>query len=234
MSFYSNNDLNGSILKSTFKWVKWCYCVKTVLLLLLPKKKDRLTATTGLSKGGGVLIATKNEYNFEAFHLSMMTLSTPKIDLVGGKIIFGSSMIYVFVVYIPPDTSADDLEVFLDQFVLFNSSHSCSSVLVGHFNVPAFSLNHNNKKHRLLKDFAELCNVKQYNGIFNQNGRLLDLIFSSVSCSSERDDMPLVIEDRHHPAIFFMFHFRVPQIGHRNSHQTGVVMYLTLERQIFH
>nr|CAI5827967.1 unnamed protein product [Callosobruchus analis] len=72
----------------------------------------------------------KNEYNFEAFDLSMMTLSTPKTWLV-------------------------------------------------------------------------LICLKQYNGIFNQNGRLLVLIFSSVSCLSDRDDMPLVIEDRHHPAISF-------------------------------
>nr|CAI5825566.1 unnamed protein product [Callosobruchus analis] len=166
-------------------------------------RKDRVTATTGLSKGGGVLIAIKNEYNFEAIDLSMITLSTPKIDLIGGKIIFESSMIYVFVVYIPPDTSADDLELFLDQFIVFNLSHSCSFVLVGDFNVPAFSLDQNDKKHRLLNDFAELCSIKQYNDILNQNGRLLDLIFSSVNCSSKRDDMPLVIEDRHHPAIFF-------------------------------
>ncbi|VEN34512.1 unnamed protein product, partial [Callosobruchus maculatus] len=43
-----------------------------------------------------------------------------KIYIVGGKLTFGSYVVYVFVVYIPPNTSASDLEYFLDQLMLLN------------------------------------------------------------------------------------------------------------------
>lgn len=59
-------------------------------------------------------------------------------------------------------------------------------VLIGDFNVPQFA-NINaegvyNAKADNLFNFAALCNFKQYNGILNTYGRLLDLIFSSIYC----------------------------------------------------
>ena len=43
--------------------------------------------------------------------------------------------------------------------------------------------------------------LKQCNQVFNQNNRLLDLVFSTLDCRVQREDIPFVKEDLYHPAI---------------------------------
>ncbi|VEN43264.1 unnamed protein product [Callosobruchus maculatus] len=47
----------------------------------------------------------------------------------------------------------------------------------------------------------DVFNYKQSNTVFNQLGRTLDLVIAQFICEVERDELPLVPEDDHHPAL---------------------------------
>nr|CAH7748761.1 unnamed protein product [Callosobruchus chinensis] len=169
-------------------------------------RSDRKFSTINASKGGGVLLAVKNCLNFEVLDVSTTVSLTPNIDIVGGKLTFGSYLVYVFVVYIPPNTSTNDLEYFLDQLLLLNFLSNDHVIVVGDFNIPSFVVDETEPKLNILKNFMEVSDLEQYNNVRNTNDRLLDLILSNINCHVQRDSSPpLVKEDRHHPSLTLEF-----------------------------
>lgn len=73
-----------------------------------------------------------------------MSEVSPKIDIVRSKLLFHSHIIYIFVVvYIPPNITRYDLEVFLREFTLLNLNHIGPILNLRDFNIPFFGLNEN-------------------------------------------------------------------------------------------
>nr|CAH7723400.1 unnamed protein product [Callosobruchus chinensis] len=172
-------------------------------------RKDRCLAATGLTRGGGVLIGIKKSYLFEPIDLSIVTSSTPRIDIIGGKLHINFVVIHIYVVYIPPDTALDDFELFLDQFALLNTNHNNSIIIAGDFNIPSFNIDNTDNKHILINNFMELCDLQQSNNVSNTNNRYLDLVFSNIHNTTSKYDMPLVCEDRHHPSLLIEFSIKL-------------------------
>ena len=57
-------------------------------------------------------------------------------------------------------------------------------------------------KSQLLRNFIEFLSLEQHNGVPNESGRIVDLVLSKIRCHIFHDNVPLVPEDKHHPALF--------------------------------
>ena len=77
---------------------------------------DRKFETTGSSRGGGVLIAYKNDFHVERLDLSYIENNSPSIDLVGCKLYLNTGSILIYTLYIPPSTSVVNFGYFLEMF----------------------------------------------------------------------------------------------------------------------
>ena len=166
-------------------------------------RSDRDFIRSGRQTGGGVILAINGKHKVKNLDLSMFKMF-PLIDITGCKLIYPQNNIYVFVVYIPPDISITDFDSFIDCFGNFALEFQ-NILLFGDFNVAAF-LNNTNSKSNLLHRLMSLLNLSQYNSVYNSDGNLLDLVFSSFKkCVVTHDPCPLVKEDVYHPALNINF-----------------------------
>lgn len=167
-------------------------------------RRDRNFAIVGGERGGGVILAVRSVYKCVPVELPHLLNTVANVDIVGCKIIFGVNCFFVFVVYIPPDISAADFDNFLDTFSQSNFFTNRNILIMGDFNVTYLNdTNVNNVKSRLMHNFLSYNDLNQCNGVVNSNGRLLDLVMCSEVVSVNRDDVPLLPEDAHHPALCF-------------------------------
>lgn len=164
-------------------------------------RMDRNFVDTSVSRGGGVLIAVRNEFVTTRVDLSILSSTFPTIDVVGVSLGLANKIIFVSV-YIPPDTSFADFGAFFDVLSTVDAFVNSKVFLVGDFNVPSWSCNATCRYFKTLYNFGEFCDLTQYNSIINFNNRLLDLVFSNIQCSVSRCLEPLVKEDPHHPCLF--------------------------------
>lgn len=133
---------------------------------------DHNFTQTGLSKGGGTLLAVKSEFFVEPIDLSYILDILPSVDIVGCKCLFNNFFtLFVYVVYIPPNISVENLEVFLNIFEQ-NISNNSNILILGDFNITNFNNNIFDTKRQLMQLFLEFVNVKQFNNVENINGRL--------------------------------------------------------------
>jgi hypothetical protein len=51
-------------------------------------------------------------------------------------------------------------------------------------------------------NFLNILNLSQHNVAYNDLGRLLDLLIADFNCEVHHDFLPMLIESRHHPALF--------------------------------
>jgi hypothetical protein len=73
---------------------------------------------------------------------------------------------------------------------------------MGDFNVPNYMFENSQDKFALLiRDYQQLFGFSQYNNIYNSYDRILDLVLSTKGCEVLRDNVPIVEEDAHHPAL---------------------------------
>ncbi|KAK9674902.1 hypothetical protein QE152_g40776 [Popillia japonica] len=182
------------------------------------------------SRGGGVdgFGAIKNDHQSQALDFSSITDSFSTID-VDCKVNFCNSVIHVVVIYIPPNTSALELNDFFDRMCAYEFITGADLIICGDFNIPTFSnsvaldarsgavndfmsfADFNiptfsnsvalDARSGAVNDFMSFANVTQKNTFKNANNRLLDLILSNVECQLFREDDPLVGVDEHHPPL---------------------------------
>nr|CAI5822211.1 unnamed protein product [Callosobruchus analis] len=108
---------------------------------------------------------------------------------------------YIYVVYVPPQVTASQLESFLDLFEQTLSNQE-NVVILGDFNIASFvDTSSMESKNVCFKSFLDFIGFSQYNHILNSSQRLLDLIVSDKVIHVRRDDLPLVAEDTYHPAL---------------------------------
>lgn len=172
---------------------------------------DRRYDLMCVSRGGGALLALKSDLTFDIIDMSPILNSIHNIDIVGCKCMLTNfSSIHIFVIYIPPNVAVNEFEYFLDLF----SQIVCTLkniVIMGDFNVPLYNSNSPDNRAQLMQGFCTFLDLPQCNNITNGTGRLLDLILSKLVCETFHDDVPLVREDTHHPALKFSLKLSAPK-----------------------
>lgn len=178
---------------------------------------DRRFDAVGRATGGGVLLGLHNSILYDVLDTSHLGACAPLIDLVLCKCVFGSQVLLIGVIYIPPDLHRDVLESFLDalQMILLDRP----ILLVGDFNSPEFCDHATVMPSSSSLNLTEFCNsldLKQINWVRNEHGRILDLVLSNLSSRTEilHDENPFVPEDSYHPALSIttnLMYNRLPQ-----------------------
>lgn len=164
-------------------------------------RKDRKFQEVHKEKGGGVLLAVKNFIKSEEKDTSVCNSQFPSIDLLVISCQINYKRFYILVVYIPDYTSLSDFESFFESLEQLDYLYS-NSIILGDFNASKFVDNDICDSHTaVLNNFLNLFGLVQYNDIFNKLGRLLDLVISHYICEVKRDELPLLREDDHHPAL---------------------------------
>ena len=150
-------------------------------------RKDRCTKTTGLKRGGGVLIAIRSNISVNSYALTVNTAIDS--DQVIVKLKLHNSELFVIASYIPPKSSTEAYNVHLNnaQLLIENLSPTQHVLLVGDFNLGSIIWNNarantftaDTDSELLLLEFISQNNLCQVNNILNDNNRLLDLVFIS-------------------------------------------------------
>ncbi|KAK9702587.1 hypothetical protein QE152_g29853 [Popillia japonica] len=58
-----------------------------------------------------------------------------------------------------------------------------------------------------MKEFCSFINLAQCNTILNNDGKLLDLVFTNLECNIDACDSPSVTEDKFYPSLAVSFSF---------------------------
>lgn len=179
---------------------------------------DRDLVATGLTTGGGTLLAVKDVHKVTSINTNFIKLSFPYIDIVACKISFLSCYnLIIYVIYIPPTLKLHDFELFFETLETFHRSYINDNVIIcGDFNVPGFTSRNIDGKSQIVRNFGAFLNISNYNNITNMNDRLLDLILSEIPLTVTKDDSPLVNIDKHHPPLNFTFEVLAKKLEHTN------------------
>lgn len=183
-------------------------------------RKDRDLISSGLSRGGGVMIAVKCNILSKQMVLND---SNKLLDQLCVKIQSCKGNLYLFASYIPPN-SLDALYCSHIQNILNlseNLRYDDRLCVVGDFNLnnivwseipnsDKFLPSNINKSFEInLIDSFLSIGVHQVNRIFNKLGRLLDLVFVSSDLKFQISEChsPLSPANMHHSAIYIEIEF---------------------------
>lgn len=150
-------------------------------------------------------MAYRKEYIIDHLNLDHTVNLVPFIDILGCRCTLRNISVYIFVIYIAPRVTSEELEIFFEYFEQ-SIIHKENVIIMGDFNVTNF-VNRDlaDPKYRTLDSFINFSNLNQQNTIRNIHGRILDLIITDVNCSINRDSVPLIKEDDHHPSLIINF-----------------------------
>jgi hypothetical protein len=193
-------------------------------------RNDRDYSSIGLTRGGGVLIAIKNEFRSEFVCAS----TSPFYESCFIKIITSKNTIYIAVVYFPPDTIAACYKDFLDtcSSIISQMNEDDTIFVTGDFNrnllsfitdeldnklLPINFLNQETDNVNVEKDEIDLDiintfygnDIQQINPFPNKHGKWLDMAFTNmyddVVVNTINDDDPehLFSNSHHHNAVSF-------------------------------
>lgn len=178
-------------------------------------RRDRCSTSVALAKtdGGGVLIAVKKQINVVRQKSWESDVEDIWVSVVSDE--NNALPLHICTCYLPPDLPFEDLNKFYKkvQHNILNSYEIDNFLILGDFNCPPITWtrspnrpvllpsNHHDRKSNLLIDTINTCNLEQYQNIPNHNGRLLDLVFSSMECINVYGAEVLSRLDRHHPSF---------------------------------
>lgn len=181
-------------------------------------RKDRSIEVSGLSRGGGVLLAIRSNLISRRISLENSSLEQLCVQVILPISLFS---IYVFVSYIPPDSNNSIYAAHTQNiFNIVNSLNSKSHVVVvGDFNLGDIKWVYSEEDKYLypcnaLKDIEYetvdsffSMNCRQVNNVLNSNNRILDLVFITNELEAELNvvDFPFVNNSIHHKALCVEF-----------------------------
>lgn len=175
---------------------------------------DRDKNTSDCSRGGGVLIAVRNN-----FYSRSVDIHSPNIEHLFVEVRIGLNLFIIVAVYIPPSSLPDVYESHCRSVLDVMYSYSDAKfIILGDFNLPnitwlpnSSSLHYHasggshSRQADIICEYFNLCNFYQHNLVKNSSGYELDLIFSSyrnLHVCAALD--PLIHCDVHHPALEFV------------------------------
>ncbi|KAL0808935.1 hypothetical protein ABMA28_012596 [Loxostege sticticalis] len=188
-------------------------------------RRDRSSTCIKKVDGGGVLVGVKKGINI----MRRYDWDSKVEDLWFTLLLSDNKScksINVCVCYLPPDLPSELLNIFYDSCseVILMANPTDEFVLIGDFNTPKVNWSADSgslsllpvvvsqdDKTKCLLEFINETNLKQYNGILNQNQRTLDLVLSSFDCGVGVADPISRVDAPHHPPI--TINFNVPTIS---------------------
>lgn len=195
-------------------------------------RSDRRLEALGVTRGGGVLLAVRNSIHVVEVDLDEVITDLPNIDIVCCKVRFSNNSLYVFVVYIPPNTVVEHYTHFFECLTLFEELYGSNIVVFGDFNIAnyvkfieATGVPFADAATVLLDRFLGFFDLKQFNNIRNSLGRILDLVIANVECTVMRDSAPMLREDRHHPALYSVLSLGSPSVPSRMVYNDSLRSY---------
>jgi len=133
------------------------------------------------------------------FSLNTEDLSR-EVNIVASRVYFRNVPFIVILLYMSPSCSVKDYErVFelIENCDILNSN----IVVLGDFNIPNFVHGRGDRKCELACGFMNVLSLGQFNFVTNSYHRCLDLVFCNFNCNVDRDECPMMGEDRHHPSL---------------------------------
>lgn len=177
-------------------------------------RKDRNYDVLNQTRGGGVLLGISDTLASSVVSVEcypMFKDVSPRIDYLIVKIISDSKKIILILVYIPPQASITEYEYFFDAILSIDDLYSSQIILLGDFNIATYSVfldnNVTDSQMKLLLNITGMLDLDQHNFIFNENNRILDMVWSNMNCVVEPSIDPLSVEDIHHPALMISYKF---------------------------
>lgn len=207
--FIDSFDLNHHVIVLTETWLSDKVLSTEILsnsynIFRLDRKTDTI--------GGGVLIAVSNIFPTEVINV----VRSDNIEFIAVKIKLKSKQVYITCSYIPPKSDKVIFSLHLESIksVVISTNPEDAIFVFGDFNLPTISwtflsdnfyyvpIKVNDWIDEFLINLSELC-LFQINGICNDTGKLLDLIFVNepADCALERTFPITKPEDRYHPTI---------------------------------
>lgn len=180
-------------------------------------RKDRDLEALHVTRGGGVLLAIRRDIPSTRVDLKHLEQVLPNVDILGCKLKISSQIIYIFVIYMQPNSPLVHYQTLFDHLSTLGPIHNHNLVLVGDFNLDYQRSEQGGSpspKLTLLKDFMSFFDSSQFNNIFNSYNRLLDLVIANFPCTVERGAIPLVPEDAYHPTLAIKFD--PPSLSYQN------------------
>lgn len=170
-------------------------------------RKDRCSRSTGMRRGGGVLLAIRSGIMARALDLESacdFLASIPSIDIVGVRLVSGNSPLHIFVVYIPPFVTQSEVGILFEVFEVFHLVYGPDILIIGDFNFTEYFNSLSGCRSAVTNSLNNLCSllsISQFNYVRNAHGRILDLVLCSRWCNVSRSPDFAVREDSHHPSI---------------------------------
>lgn len=150
-----------------------------------------------------MLIALRQDIVCLTLDTSDLSNIVPSIDVVICHCFVGSFAFYIGAVYIPPNTTLTDLELFTDALEVLLLD--VPILLIGDFNLPQYiDAGSSCPRTHVLRTFCSLMDFRQYNTIRNINNRVLDLVFCNINncqVAVQQEILPFVPIDSFHPPI---------------------------------
>lgn len=175
-------------------------------------RRDREYDRTGQVKGGGVLIAVKNNVLVKSVeHQSQW--ETAGVEDLWITVKYNKTLYHICVVYLLNTLSIECFKKFMEKIEMVCGKNLDDMVLiVGDFNLPnlvsanGLITSYNNKSVQLLQTVS-LCNLQQESSVFNYSGVMLDLVYSNINVAVSEVDLNevLIPIDFHHPALSIEF-----------------------------
>ncbi|XP_062541343.1 uncharacterized protein LOC134209375 [Armigeres subalbatus] len=207
----SSFDYDVVVLSET--WLKSDICNSELSSDYSIFRCDRSEFTSGLSRGGGVLVAVKRELQCTEVSLSdCCALEQVKVTLK-----LPHSSVHIFGIYLRPNS---DYELYATHYTVVQSVIDKSFVydvflLLGDYNLPHLqwifdddingylATNASSEQEISLSEAISTCGLVQINPFVNRNNRLLDLIFTNASDNMDISQpvLPLIPIDEHHPPV---------------------------------
>lgn len=191
---------------------------------------DRDLVLTGMSKGGGVMIAIRSRFKSRKIGVASRLNS---IDHVFVLLQIGSTSYLLGCVYIPPSSS---LDAYLEHYNVVEEL-SCrfpdsKIIIVGDYNLPDAQWSIDDESSMIVdcsvsSPAVQVCesfnslSLYQANSLPNNHGVFLDLLFTNEIISTTTCSDPLLSNNFHHNA----FCFNIPISGEREMLPKNSVVY---------
>lgn len=177
----------------------------------------------------GVLLAIKAAFPASDLNLKPI-LSRHDLnlrDIVGAKIPFAYSSLYVIVLYIPPTATLDIHYSLFEILTTLDFLYNSDVFILGDFNIPDYvnylqTMNPSNTVLSLI-NFMNFFDLTQFNIVKNKNNRMLDLIIANKTGTVEKAEHLLLSEDLHHPALLVYLNLAKPSRNNKKSN--NVIQY---------